>query len=247
MLGLEERGEREHEQCRDLDHQEDAEDLGGQLDVEVGQGQHDRERAEFPDPDRDVDAEPVVYRRVGEVSRDARDTGGEERVAGGDQQRDAHAHALAEPVRREAVEAAGCRHTTGHRDVTDGEDGEGDSRHDEGARSGPAAAVDGPVIVEQHRGDRRSAGHDAEQHLRQAEGVAGEPVSRLDHGGTLHDHLPFHTMGAPLGNAAWREATVRRICSTRLVARTWWRESTRPSAAAWHHRRGMKARRGGRE
>ena len=27
------------------------------------------------------------------------------------------------------------------------------------------------------------------------EGVAGEPVNGLDHGGTLHDHLPFKHWG----------------------------------------------------
>ena len=88
---------------------------------------------------------------------------------------------LSEAVRGEAVEAAGGGDAAGHGDVADREDGEADRRDDEGAGSRPAAAEDGPWIVEQHGRDRRCAGDDAEQHLRQTECVAGEPVHRVDH------------------------------------------------------------------
>ena len=96
---------------------------------------------------------------------------------------------------------------------TDGEDGKGDGRNDECAR----AAQPPPYTAQKSLNSiaaiapRRSRCKTAPAANRERR---GEPPRRLEHLGTLHDHLPFH-VGGPRGNAALREATFQLIRSTR--------------------------------
>jgi hypothetical protein len=80
-------------------------------------------------------------------------------------------------VRDQRVEAAGRADLARHRDVADREDREDDRREQErGRRVEAGAEARGERDVEEHRGDRRSAGHGDEDHAHQADGARLEAI-----------------------------------------------------------------------
>lgn len=126
---------REQEQHHHLTDQEDAQDLGRDLQVEVGQHRGDGEHRQGEHLPRPVDAELRREGLLREVREDPDDRRLEDHVRQHRQQARGHAYHPAQTVRDEPVERPGGGDVPGHRDVADGEDRQyqGDEQEGRGA------------------------------------------------------------------------------------------------------------------
>ena len=165
-----------HQQHQHLGDERHAEDLGRQLDVEPGEPGHHRQEQDLVGPRGNRGAGPGFDRRRREVAADARHGRREDDVTEGDQQAGPHPGDPSQAMRDERVEAARRRHPPRHLDVAGGEDRQRHGGDDERRGHRVAAARYRHRDVEHHRGKRRSARDDAEQHLGQPERVLGESV-----------------------------------------------------------------------
>ena len=140
--------QRQHE---DLGHQEDAEDLGGDVDVEVGKNRvEDQHQQRWDDP-VDVYAQLSLEKVLEEEREDADQRALEHHVRHGDQPTAGHADDSAQSMRDVAVEGAGGREVLGHGGVPDRE-----QRQHHGGEDVPGRSV---RTISETDGDRDVADH----------------------------------------------------------------------------------------